>query len=90
MTFGEMLREWRKEAKMSQRELAEHAGINHTYLSKVETGTLLPPSEKAIEAMAAATGKDATTLLIASGRVPRDVREKLLARPDLIRRVREW
>lgn len=36
--FGETVRQLRKEAGLSQEELARKAGINRTYLSDVERG----------------------------------------------------
>ena len=36
MTFGERIRQLRKEKKLTQQELADMVGINFTYLSKIE------------------------------------------------------
>jgi len=36
MNSGERVRELRKERGLSQRKLAAHAGIDFTYLSKIE------------------------------------------------------
>jgi transcriptional regulator with XRE-family HTH domain len=42
MTFGERLRQLRRERQMNQRALAERAGIDFTYLSKLENGRMAP------------------------------------------------
>ena len=41
-SFGEFLREKRRERGMSQRELAQKAGIHYSYLSRLENGERLP------------------------------------------------
>ena len=46
--FGARLRELRKQAGMSLRELADRVGIDFTYLSKIENGAMPPPSEKVL------------------------------------------
>ena len=54
MNFGEWLRERRKEAGISQRDLAEALHINHTYLSKIETSKMPPPGEETLRRIASA------------------------------------
>lgn len=56
MTFGQWLRELRKAQGMTQRELAQKAGISFTYVSKLETGIMSPPREKVILSLAKALG----------------------------------
>jgi transcriptional regulator with XRE-family HTH domain len=40
--FGELLKEARQKAKLTQIELAEKVGIDHSYISKIEKGSYLP------------------------------------------------
>ena len=70
MTFGQRLRELRKAKGMTQRELAQRAGIDFTYLSKLETGAMPPPSEKTILSLAEVLDADADELFGAAGKVP--------------------
>ena len=49
VTFGDMLRDHRTRAGLSIHALAERCGIDFTYLSKIETGDMPPPSETIIE-----------------------------------------
>lgn len=70
MTFGQRLRELRKAKGMTQRELAQRAGIDFTYLSKLETGAMPPPSEKTILSLAEVLDADADELFSAAGKVP--------------------
>jgi transcriptional regulator with XRE-family HTH domain len=49
--FAESLRETRRQAKISQEELAERAGLHRTYISQLERG-LESPSLDVIVALA--------------------------------------
>ena len=40
--FGQALRDTRKEAKVTQQELARRVGTSKSYISKVEHGNILP------------------------------------------------
>ena len=52
MDFPERLRSLRKEAQLSQRDLAERIGVDFTYLSKIENGRVEPPSEAVLKGVA--------------------------------------
>lgn len=54
MTSGNAIREMREAQGMSQRELAERAGVNHSYLAQVERGEKTNPSERWLEAVSKA------------------------------------
>jgi transcriptional regulator with XRE-family HTH domain len=73
MTFGEQLRAWRIQKRMSQRELAEKCDIDFTYLSKIENGKLPPPSQAAIIKLAEALEQSSDALLQLASKVPQDV-----------------
>ena len=70
MTFGERLRELRKEACLSQRELAVMVEVDFTYISKLETGGTASPNAKTIGLMARALGIDEGELFALAGKVP--------------------
>jgi transcriptional regulator with XRE-family HTH domain len=85
-TFGERLRELRRAKSLSQRALAERVGVNFTYLSRCETGTLdfaQYPSEDLIRRLAAALEADEDELLILARKVPPVIRERVFERPDV-------
>ena len=70
MTFGQRLRELRKARGIALRKLAEEAGIDFTYLSKIETGAMPPPSEEAIMALASTLNVDPDELFALAKKMP--------------------
>lgn len=85
-TFGERLRELRKEHHLSQKALAEKVAINFTYLSKIENERLdfaQFPSEELICKLAAALNADEDELLILAKKVPVKIRERFFERPEV-------
>lgn len=90
MTFGERLRELRKAKNLSQRALADKVGINFTYLSKVESEKLdfaQYPSEELIRKLAKALDADVDELLLLAKKIPPDIRERVIERPDAFRKI---
>jgi len=89
VAFGERLRELRKQAGISQRELAEIVEIDFTYLSKIENNRVQPPSEGVIKKISRELSsklkidetKLADELTTLAGKVPFDVAEILSRNP---------
>jgi transcriptional regulator with XRE-family HTH domain len=84
-TFGQRLKELRKERSLSQKALAKKVAINFTYLSKIENERLdfaQFPSEELICKLAVALEADEDELLILAKKVPPKIRERVLERPD--------
>ncbi|MFC1898817.1 helix-turn-helix domain-containing protein [Chloroflexota bacterium] len=77
LKFGRRLRELRKKADLTQRELASMVNINFTYLSKIENGTMSAPSENILIKLADALNIDREELLIAAGKIPSDIIDML-------------
>lgn len=75
VVFGDYLRELRKQAGLSQRELAQQAGIDFTYLSKIENSRVDPPGEATMRALARALGADPEDLLARARKMPRDLKQ---------------
>ncbi|MEG4056273.1 MULTISPECIES: helix-turn-helix transcriptional regulator [unclassified Microcoleus] len=98
-TFGQLIRQARKDKEYNQRELAKLIGVDYTYLSKLENDHAgYPPSEDVIEALARhldlTERKDELRRL--AGRITPDdakVFEELVKKyremPALLRRMRE-
>lgn len=71
MSFGTRIRELRRAAGLTQRQLAERAGVDFTYLSKIENGRLEhTPSVKTIQSLASALGADDLELMRLADKVP--------------------
>ena len=90
MTFGEKVRELRTVKSLTQRQLAERIGINFTYLSKIENGKLEHdqfPKEDTIKRLAAELGGDVDELLLLAKRIPEQIKQRVLERPDVFRKM---
>jgi len=97
MTFPARLRELRKQAGLSQRELAVSVGIDFTYLSKIENGVVGPPREVVIrklvhELAVALTIQDETKLadelITEAGKIPSDLAQTLARNPEALAYLR--
>ena len=96
MPFHERLRSLRKEAQMSQRDLAERIGVDFTYLSKIENGRVDPPSEPVIKniasALAGVLSLDETELgdelITLAGKIPSDLAATLSRNPGAVQFLR--
>lgn len=54
--FGELLKEARKRARLSQQALADKVGVDDSYISKMENGVDKPPSREIAVKLADALG----------------------------------
>jgi transcriptional regulator with XRE-family HTH domain len=93
-TFGQLIRDTRKDKGYSQRELAVLVKLDFTYLSKLENDRAdYAPKEDVIRNLAIQLDLDPEELVFLSGRIPeRD--EQLLKQnykemPTLFRRMKE-
>jgi len=70
-SFGARIRDLRRSASLTQRQLAERAGLNFTYVSKIENDRLEhTPSIRAIQDLARALQVDELELMDAANKVP--------------------
>lgn len=67
-TWGTRLRELRRAAGLSQRTLAAAVGIDHTYLSKIESSAYGPPAGETIRRIAVVLGIDPNATVRAAGK----------------------
>ena len=65
-TLGEFIRERRKAAEYSLRDLADKANVSNPYLSQIERG-LHTPSVRVLKAIATALNVSAESLLVQAG-----------------------
>jgi transcriptional regulator with XRE-family HTH domain len=73
--FGEVLREKRRAAGISQRRLAERVGLDFSYISKLENGRLPPPAADTIVDICRVLGARPEELLALTGKLPSGVQE---------------
>jgi transcriptional regulator with XRE-family HTH domain len=93
--FGAHIRALRKKAGLSGRQVAEQAGLDQSYLSRLERGKegIYAPSEEKVQALARALGEDPDVLLAMTGRVSQELLGVILSRPavfaQLIRQLKD-
>lgn len=76
-SFGAALRERRRAAGLTQRELAQRVGINFTYISKIENDRIAPPGADTVVKLCEALEGPADELLALIGKIPSSVRGQL-------------
>lgn len=85
VTFAPMLREFRDRRRLSQSRLAEAAGFDHSYVSRLESGTRMPTRDavvKLAEAMGLGDG-ERDTLLASAGFMPGRIESLFASEPVL-------
>jgi transcriptional regulator with XRE-family HTH domain len=93
-SLGEFLREQRRTARLSLRQLSEAAGVSNPYLSQIERG-LRKPSAEILQQLAKALRISAETLYVQAGilderdRDEAEVRSVILADPTLTDRQKQ-
>jgi HTH-type transcriptional regulator, competence development regulator len=93
-TFGTLIRQARKEKRLSQRELAELLELDFTYLSKLENDRAkYAPKEEIIRELARHLELNEEELIFLSGRIPQQEEDTLKqyykTMPSLFRHIRE-
>jgi transcriptional regulator with XRE-family HTH domain len=87
--FGKTLRELRRSAGVSQRELASRVGVDFSYISKVENGRIPPPAADTIVRICEVLGVDPDQSLAATGKMPTQIKEMLGGSSSALRFMRE-
>jgi transcriptional regulator with XRE-family HTH domain len=87
-SFAKFLRERRESVRrtdkaFSIRQVAQRAGIEPSYLSKIERGIEAPPSEETIVKLAQELSEDPDLMLALAGKVSSDLQEVIRKRPQL-------
>ncbi|MGE7828524.1 helix-turn-helix domain-containing protein [Paenibacillus sp. NPDC093718] len=79
--FGDYIRKLRTDKGITQTEVAERAGMQIRYLSRIENNHDNPPSEEILLRLAAALDEDPHQMVVKAGKVPSDFKE-LIAEDD--------
>ena len=87
--FGKRIRDQREtllalDPAFGLRQTAARAGVEPSYLSKLERGLARPPSEATISRLAQAVGLDRDELLALAGKLAADVQQAILRRPKVL------
>ena len=87
--LGVMLRDGRKRAGMTLREVSDACGVDFTYISKIENNReRSAPSNALLEKFAALYGLDSDDVFVAAGKCPPDLLERLRTDRAFVYRVR--
>lgn len=74
-TFGAALRVRRRASGLSQRELAARAGLDFSYISKLENGRIPPPSADTVLRLAKILDAPPDELLALVGKLPSNIHQ---------------
>ena len=93
-TFGQLIRQARKDKGYSQRELAKLVELDFTYLSKLENDRAdYPPKEYVIQQLAHYLELNKEELIFLAGRIPQHdedfIKQNYKTMPVLFRRMQE-
>ena len=83
--FGPVLKQFREARRVSQSKLAERAGFDHSYVSRLESGARTPTRD-AVEQLAQALGLERVQqdeLLASAGFLPSEVSSLLSGEPEI-------
>jgi transcriptional regulator with XRE-family HTH domain len=86
--FGTVLREKRRTAGLSQRQLAERVGVDFSYISKLENGRLPAPAAETVGRLAEVLGCPVEDLLAAAKKMPANLDESV-GQPAALRFLQE-
>lgn len=87
--FGPALRDHRRTAGLSQRELAARTGLDFSYISKVENGRLPPPAADTIVAICQVLDTPPEDLLALTRKLPSAVQQTVSSSPAAQQFLRE-
>ena len=76
-SFGAELRERRRAKGVSQRELAERAGVDFSYISKLENDRIPPPAADTAVKLCQILGIRPEDLLALGGKLPSEVEQSV-------------
>lgn len=88
-TFGSALRAARRAAGVTQRDLAERADLDFTYISKLENDRIPPPAADTVVLLCNILGIPAEELLALTRKLPSEVQHLLSSSPAAQEFLRE-
>ncbi len=88
-TFGDLLREKRRAAGLSQRQLAERAGVDFSYISKLENGRLPAPADETVGRICEILKSPTDEFFAAAKKLPAGLGAALGGEPAAVRFLQE-
>lgn len=89
MKFAVLLKKLRKQHGITQRKLAEKIGVDFTYISKIESEKMPPPSESTILKMAEVFGIDAEDMVLSAGKIPESFEKVIFNNREVLEYLKE-
>jgi transcriptional regulator with XRE-family HTH domain len=80
-TFGSLLRELRRTAGLSQRDLATKAELDFSYISKIENDRLPPPAADTVVTICKILNVPPEQLLSLTGKIPTEIQQMVSSSP---------
>lgn len=87
-TFGQLLRELRREKGISQRELAKKVSVDFSYISKLENDRLPPPAADTIVRICEVLNVQPEKLLSITKKMPSDIKDLVSSTPKAMEFLR--
>ena len=87
--FGDALKEYRRAAGISQRDLAEKAGLDFSYISKMENNRISPPAADTIVLICKILNIRPEELLSLTGKIPSKMKNDVIANKSAFRFLQE-
>ena len=87
--FGAWLKSSRQSRRLSQSELATHAGMTASYLSRIESGDRQPSSDH-LNGLATELGLDPVNLHLRAGLIPPEILVRIQRLPETIRQAYDF
>jgi transcriptional regulator with XRE-family HTH domain len=88
-TFGSILKERRRAAGLSQRQLADQVGVDFSYISKLENDRLQAPASETIARIAECIKCPVEELLAAAKKMPAGLNDSVVNEPAAVRFLQE-
>jgi transcriptional regulator with XRE-family HTH domain len=88
-TFGQTLKVLRQSKNFSQRELAKKAGVDFTYISKLENDRLPPPAVDTVVRFAEILEAPEDVLLALAGKLNSDLKDIITNSPEALKFLNE-
>lgn len=89
MKFGEYVKQLRlQKDDLSQQKLADETGVKRSYISKIESDSVSPPSEEVLIVLAKALGEDPYRFILHAGKIPSAFAKVILENEDIFEMIR--